>query len=81
MQEVPPPTKPLRGGAQALEVAREMVLVLEGNRGRAALATVIGRTYIAVYDNQSTTGRNGQFYFLGAGDRLLGFGAAEHVDA
>ncbi|MCA9653370.1 MAG: XdhC family protein [Myxococcales bacterium] len=43
----PPPSdgasKPLRGGAQALEVAREVVRVLEGERGRAALATVIGR--------------------------------------
>lgn len=36
-------TKPLRGGAQALEVAREVVEILEGRRGRAALATVIGR--------------------------------------
>lgn len=43
MLDVPPPTKPLRGGAQALEVAREVVAVLEGRRGRAALATVIGR--------------------------------------
>ncbi|MEM9458846.1 MAG: XdhC/CoxI family protein [Myxococcota bacterium] len=43
MIDVPPPTKPLRGGAQALEVAREVVAVLEGRRGRAVLATVIGR--------------------------------------
>jgi xanthine dehydrogenase accessory factor len=35
--------KPLRGGAHALEVAREVVTVLEGRRGRAALATVVGR--------------------------------------
>lgn len=35
--------KPLRGGAQALEVARELVTVLEGGRGRAAMATVVGR--------------------------------------
>lgn len=41
----PPPgsTKPLRGGAHALEVAREVVAVLEGRRGLAALATVVGR--------------------------------------
>lgn len=43
MTEVPPSPKPLRGGAQALEVAREVVRVLEGERPRAALATVIGR--------------------------------------
>ena len=36
-------SKPLRGGAHALEVAREVVAVLEGRRGRAALATVVGR--------------------------------------
>lgn len=35
--------KPLRGGAHALDVAREVVAVLEGRRGRAALATVVGR--------------------------------------
>ncbi len=35
--------KPLRGGAHALDVAREVVAVLEGVRLRAALATVIGR--------------------------------------
>jgi xanthine dehydrogenase accessory factor len=39
----PQESKPLRGGAQALEVAREVVAVLEGGRGRAALATVVGR--------------------------------------
>ncbi|MEM7153152.1 MAG: XdhC/CoxI family protein [Myxococcota bacterium] len=44
MPDASPPTKPLRGGAQALEVAREIVAVLEGSKGRAALATVIGRT-------------------------------------
>lgn len=43
MNEVPPITKPLRGGADALEVAREVVRILEGGEGRAALATVIGR--------------------------------------
>jgi len=40
----PASTKPLRGSAQALELAREVVRVLEGARGRAALALVIGRT-------------------------------------
>ncbi len=38
-----PGPKPLRGGAGALDVAREVVAVLEGRRGRAALATVVGR--------------------------------------
>jgi len=43
MPDPPPTTKPLRGGAAALEVAREVVSVLEGVRSRAALATVVGR--------------------------------------
>lgn len=43
VHDVSPPPKPLRGGAHALEVARELVAVLEGRRGRAALATVVGR--------------------------------------
>lgn len=37
------PAQHLRGGAQALEVAREIVEILEGRHGRAALATVVGR--------------------------------------
>lgn len=44
MPDAPQLTKPLRGGAQALEVAREIVAVLEGTKERAALATVIGRS-------------------------------------
>ncbi|MCX4239836.1 XdhC family protein [Paraliomyxa miuraensis] len=49
MHDVPPDGplpgggKPLRGGAGALDVAREVVTVLEGGRGRAAMATVVGR--------------------------------------
>lgn len=34
----------LRGNASAAQLAREVVAVLEGQRGRAALATVIGRS-------------------------------------
>lgn len=34
----------LRGDASPLEIAKEVVLVLEGRRGRAALATVVGRS-------------------------------------
>lgn len=37
---------------------------------RGDIATVLGRYYVAVYDNESTTGRDGQFYFMRAGDRL-----------
>lgn len=33
-------------------------------------ATVIGQTYVAVYDNQRTLGRDGRFYLLQPGDRL-----------
>lgn len=43
MEEPNPSPKPLRGGAQALEVAREVVRILEGGAGPAAMATVIGR--------------------------------------
>jgi xanthine dehydrogenase accessory factor len=35
---------PLRGGAGPIEIAKEMLAVLEGQRGRAALGTVVGRT-------------------------------------
>ncbi len=35
---------PLRGGIAPAELAREVVDVLEGKRGRAALATVVGRS-------------------------------------
>ncbi len=37
-------TPPLRGGAGPIEIAREMLAVLEGQRGRAALGTVVGRS-------------------------------------
>lgn len=33
-------------------------------------ATVIGQTYVAVYDNRRTLGRDGRFYLLQPGDRL-----------
>lgn len=35
---------PLRGGAGPVELQREVLAVLEGQRGRAALGTVVGRT-------------------------------------
>jgi xanthine dehydrogenase accessory factor len=35
---------PLRGGAGPIELQREVLAVLEGQRGRAALGTVVGRT-------------------------------------
>lgn len=43
----------------------DTAIVVQGDR-----AEVIGRYYIAVYDNQTTTGRDGKFYFLSAGARL-----------
>ncbi|MEM7415233.1 MAG: cyanophycinase [Gemmatimonadota bacterium] len=43
----------------------DTAIVVQGDR-----AEVIGRYYIAVYDNQTTTGRDGEFYFLSAGARL-----------
>ena len=30
---------------------------------------VIGASYVLIYDNQSTTGENGKFYFLAPGDQ------------
>ncbi len=33
-------------------------------------ATVIGQTYVAIYDTQRTVGRDGRFYLLQPGDRL-----------
>lgn len=33
-------------------------------------ATVIGQTYVAIYDNRRTLGRDGRFYLLQPGDRL-----------
>lgn len=44
MSESGDTTPPLRGGAAPAELAREVVAVLEGSRGRAALATVVGRS-------------------------------------
>ena len=31
---------------------------------------VIGSSYALIFDNQSTTGPNGKFYFLAPGDRF-----------
>ena len=43
----------------------DTALIVQGDR-----AQVIGRSYALIYDNRSTTGRDGEFYFLGAGDRI-----------
>lgn len=37
---------------------------------RGDLAQVMGESYVLVYDNQTTTGAAGQFYFLAPGDRF-----------
>lgn len=41
----------------------DTAIVVQGDRFR-----VIGSSYALIFDNQSTTGRNGQFYFLAPGD-------------
>jgi cyanophycinase len=43
----------------------DTALIVQGDR-----AQVIGRSYALVYDNRSTTGAEGKFYFLGPGDRF-----------
>lgn len=43
----------------------DAALVVQGNR-----AEVIGSSYVLVYDNRTTTGRDGRFYFLAPGDGL-----------
>jgi cyanophycinase len=43
----------------------DTALIVQGDR-----AQVIGRSYALVYDNGSTTGKDGKFYFLGPGDRF-----------
>ncbi|NJD19436.1 MAG: peptidase S51, partial [Gemmatimonadetes bacterium] len=40
-------------------------LVVQGDQ-----AEVIGASYVLVYDNRSTVGNGGKFYFLAPGDRL-----------
>ena len=42
----------------------DTAIVVQGDR-----FVVMGASYAIIFDNQSTTGVNGQFYFLGAGDR------------
>lgn len=43
----------------------DTALVVQGDR-----AQVIGSSYALIYDNRSTTGRDGKFYFLAPGDRF-----------
>lgn len=43
----------------------DTAIVVQGDR-----AEVIGRSYALIYDNQTTTGKDGKFYFLGPGQRL-----------
>lgn len=42
----------------------DTAIVVRGDRFE-----VIGRSYVAIYDNQTTTDAGGEFYFLGPGDR------------
>lgn len=42
----------------------DTAIIVQGDR-----FVVMGSSYAIIFDNQSTTGPNGQFYFLGAGDR------------
>ena len=43
----------------------DTAIIVEGDRFE-----VIGRSYALIYDNRSTTGRDGKFYFLAPGDRF-----------
>ncbi len=43
----------------------DTAIVVQGDR-----AQVVGRSYVAIYDNRATTGPNGKFYFLAPGDRI-----------
>ena len=49
----------------AIGASEDTALIVQGDRGE-----VIGRSFALVYDNQSTTGPDGKFYFLSAGARL-----------
>ena len=42
----------------------DTAIIVQGDRFQ-----VMGASYALIFDNQATTGPNGQFYFLGAGDR------------
>lgn len=42
----------------------DTAIVVRGDRFE-----VVGRSYVAIYDNQTTTDAGGEFYFLGPGDR------------
>lgn len=46
-------------------IDEDTAIVVQGDRFE-----VIGRSYVLIYDNQVTTGRNGKFYFLAPGDRF-----------
>lgn len=46
-------------------IDEDTALVVQGDRGQ-----VIGESFVLVYDNQSTTGGDGEFYFLAPGDRI-----------
>ncbi|MEJ2203386.1 MAG: cyanophycinase [Gemmatimonadota bacterium] len=48
-----------------IAIDENTALVVRGDN-----AEVIGESYVVVYDNQSTVGNGGKFYFLAPGDRL-----------
>jgi cyanophycinase len=43
----------------------DTAIVVQGDRFE-----VMGRSYALIYDNQTTTGSDGRFYFLAPGDRF-----------
>jgi cyanophycinase len=51
----------------------DTALIVQGDR-----AQVVGRSYALIYDNRTTTGTDGKFYFLGPGDRF-DLGTREHT--
>lgn len=48
-----------------LGIDENTALVVQGDQ-----AQVIGQSYVLVYDNRSTVGETGRFYFLAPGDRI-----------
>jgi cyanophycinase len=52
-------------GLLGIGIDENTALVVQGDN-----AEVIGASYVLVYDNETTTGDNGRFYFLAPGDRF-----------
>jgi cyanophycinase len=46
-------------------IDEDTALIVEGDE-----ATVLGQSYVLIFDNQVTVGEGGSFYFLSAGDRI-----------